>query len=71
MLDLVLAPTNLEDFQVGIVLESTNTTFESTSELLESMSKKYKGLYIGLQRVLLLLENYDLFLKKIKRLKES
>ena len=40
LLDLVLAPTNSEDFQVEIVLESTNTTFESTSDLLESTSKR-------------------------------
>ena len=38
-LDLVLAPTNLEDFQVEVILESTNTTFESTSDLLEFTSK--------------------------------
>jgi len=39
-LDLVLAPTNPEEFQVGIVLESTNTALESTNDLLESTSKR-------------------------------
>jgi len=39
-LDLVLAPTNLDDFQVGIVLEFTNTTLEFMSNLLESTSNR-------------------------------
>ena len=38
-LDLVLAPTNPKDFQVEVVLKSTNTTLGSTSDSLESTSK--------------------------------
>ena len=38
-LDLVLTLMNPEDFQLKVVLESTNTAFESMSDLLESTSK--------------------------------
>ena len=39
-LDLILAITNPGDFQVGTVIESMNTTLESTSDLLKSRSKR-------------------------------
>ena len=39
-LDIILAPTNPGDFEVGIVIESTNTALEYTSDLLKSMSKR-------------------------------
>jgi len=39
-LDLILAITNPGDFQVGTVIESINTTLESTSYLLKSRSKR-------------------------------
>jgi len=35
-----LAPTNPENFQIEVVLESTNTTLESMSDLLESTSRR-------------------------------
>jgi len=57
-LDLILAPTNLKDFQVEVVLKSTNTALEFTSDLLEPTSKRSLESTSNLKRNLNFINQY-------------